>query len=121
VRRRASLARVILRNWPLVALLLLAVAALTVLLVRRRDVAVSAPFGPGSGVQGGERFRRSGRWTGGYRRDEVDRFFARIDGGQVTAELIEDVRFGAARGSDGYDEREVDEALDRAAARLRVV
>jgi len=121
VRRGASLAHVILRNWPLVALLLLAVATLAVLLVRRGDPAPSAPVGTGSVVQCAERFRRSGRWAGGYRRDEVDRFFTRIDAGQVSAEQIEEVRFGAAHGSDGYDEREVDEALDRAATRLRGV
>ena len=117
----------ILRNWTVVVLLLLVVAAVTVLLVRRRDAARSTPVGLGSvlsgsavdGVTSAERFRRSGRWAGGYRREDVDGFFARIDAGQVRAEEIEEVRFGAASGSQGYDEREVDEALDRAASRLR--
>jgi DivIVA domain-containing protein len=128
-------------TWPLVVLLLLALAAVTVAVLRRRDgdaSPASGPFAPGGtvgGAAGGasagtgsptvdaaqrtERFRRGGRLGGGYRRDEVDAFFARIDAGRVSHQEIEDVRFGSASGRGSYDEREVDEALDRVATRLR--
>jgi DivIVA domain-containing protein len=135
-----------LPDWPVVLLLLLVVAAVTVAVVRRsagdrREVvggdgaagganggaaggrarrAAGAPDGPGGRAAGDAgRFRLSGRFSSGYRRDEVDAFFARVDSGRVTADEIEGVVFGSTFGRDGYDEREVDEALDRAVGRLR--
>jgi DivIVA domain-containing protein len=115
-------------TWPLVVLLLLAVAAVTVAVLRRRDGGLGAATGSVATVggaassgttAGAERFRRGGRFTRGYRRDEVDAFFDRIEAGGVSAQEIEDVVFGSATGLNAYDESEVDDALDRAVDRLR--
>jgi DivIVA domain-containing protein len=128
-----------LPDWPVVVLLLLAVAAVTVAVLRRRSGNPPGAVGAGGvagevggGAAGGAasapvagatsdagRFRPSGRFSSGYRRDEVDAFFARVDSGRVTAQEIEGVVFSSTTGRDGYDEREVDEALDRAVERLR--
>jgi DivIVA domain-containing protein len=119
-----------LPDWPVVVLLLLMVAVGTVALLRRSGAGPGAvgAGGPGGGEAGSpvpraagdaERFRPSGRFASGYRRDEVDAFFARVDSGRVTVQEIEGVVFGSTIGRDGYDEREVDEALDRAVERLR--
>ncbi len=47
----------------------------------------------------------------GYAIDEVDRFFARLESGQVTAEEAARVQFSSTRLSRGYDEEAVDAAL----------
>jgi DivIVA domain-containing protein len=123
-------------TWPLVVLVLLAVAVVTAAVLRRRaggdggvDASLGTPraaAGPVTAAGGtstagaaAERFSRGGRFTGGYRRDEVDAFFARIEAGGVSAQEIEDVVFGSGSGRDSYDEEEVDEALDRVVDRLR--
>ena len=58
----------------------------------------------------GQRFRHQYR---GYKIDEVDAFFARIESRGVTAKEIEEVTFRLSWRR-GYDLREVDEALDQA-------
>ena len=64
----------------------------------------------------GERFARR-RLGWGYDVDEVDAFLARVDTGMVSADEVEQVRLKSRFG--GYDEREVDEAFDEIAQRLR--
>jgi DivIVA domain-containing protein len=59
----------------------------------------------------GRRFRHQHR---GYKIDEVDDFFGRIESGTVSAKEIEDVTFRLTWWRAGYDLREVDEALDQA-------
>jgi DivIVA domain-containing protein len=63
-----------------------------------------------AGMQG-QRFRRH---HGGYKIEEVDAFFARVEGQMVTAREIEDVTFRLTWWKPGYDPREVDDALDQA-------
>jgi DivIVA domain-containing protein len=55
-----------------------------------------------------QRFRHAFR---GYRIEDVERFFKLIEAGMVTADQIDKVVFRLA--VRGYDEREVDEELDR--------
>lgn len=61
----------------------------------------------------GQLFRHQHR---GYKIEEVDAFFARIESRMVTAKEIEDVTFRLTWWRPGYDPREVDEALDQAKA-----
>lgn len=65
----------------------------------------------------GERFKRR-RFGSGYDVDKVDTFLARVEAGVVTAVDVEKVRLKSVF-SGGYDEREVDEALDQIARELR--
>ena len=44
---------------------------------------------------------------------------ARADAGTLSASDVRKATFGSTRGIEGYDEREVDEALDALVARLR--
>jgi DivIVA domain-containing protein len=69
-----------------------------------------------SSVTPGERFRRH-RFGAGYDVESVEAFLARAELGGVTAADVKDVVFRSVfRG--GYDEQEVDAALDELAARL---
>ncbi|MFC7430652.1 MULTISPECIES: DivIVA domain-containing protein [unclassified Agrococcus] len=63
----------------------------------------------------GERFRRVGSLTKGYKVAEVDAFAARLahyleDGPEITPREVRTVQFAAQRG--GYDEDQVDLVLD---------
>ena len=68
-----------------------------------------------SGTPGG-RFKRR-RFGGGYDVDEVDAFLARAEAGTVTAEEVERLQLSSVFFG-GYDERQVDDALDQIARRL---
>lgn len=64
----------------------------------------------------GKRFRRTGLFSTGYRRHDVDEFSQRIIdvfcvGTPLTADEVRDVTFGRER--HGYDEAQVDAVLDR--------
>ncbi|MDQ1605211.1 MAG: hypothetical protein QOE01_3056 [Actinomycetota bacterium] len=69
------------------------------------------------GVRGG-RFRRH-RFGVGYSVRQVEAFLSDVESGAVTAKDVERVRFRSSMIAGGYDEREVDDALDRIAAELR--
>jgi hypothetical protein len=66
----------------------------------------------------GQRFRRT-RLKPGYRVADVDALMERAEAGLVTARDVETVSVRSTRLSDGYDEVEVDTALDALASRLR--
>jgi DivIVA domain-containing protein len=68
--------------------------------------------------QPGDRFTRT-RLRPGYRIQDVDDLMDRADAGTLTARDVRRATFGAARGIEGYAEREVDAALDALVARLR--
>jgi DivIVA domain-containing protein len=65
----------------------------------------------------GERFRRR-KFGHGYSTREVDAFMDRIEAGLVTSTEVDKVQFRTVI-SGGYDEHEVDEALDEVISRLR--
>jgi len=65
----------------------------------------------------GEGFRRR-RFGWGYDVGGVDAFLARVDAGMVSAEEVEQVQLKTVF-TGGYDEREVDDAFDEIAQRLR--
>ena len=66
----------------------------------------------------GDLFRRH-RFGVGYSVRQVEAFFARVESGSVTAKDAERVQFRSSLVAGGYDEREVDDALDRVADELR--
>jgi DivIVA domain-containing protein len=66
----------------------------------------------------GERFSRS-RLKPGYSVQDVDDFLTRAEAGLVSADDVERVEFASTRLSVGYDEKEVDAALDVLAKSLR--
>ncbi|MDQ1641835.1 MAG: hypothetical protein QOJ90_1186 [Actinomycetota bacterium] len=67
----------------------------------------------------GERFTRS-RLRPGYRAQDVDDFLTRAEAGLVTADEVERVQFVSTRlFSAGYDEEEMDEALEVLTRSLR--
>jgi DivIVA domain-containing protein len=78
------------------------------------------PTGGGPGQdRAGQRFTRT-RLRPGYRVADVDALMERAEAGSLTAREVETVSFRSTRLSEGYDEVEVDTALDALASRLRV-
>ena len=77
------------------------------------------PTGGAPGLGGaGRRFTRT-RLKPGYRMADVDALMERAEAGSLTARDVETVSFRSTLGGEGYDEREVDTALDALASRLR--
>ena len=70
-------------------------------------------------LTGGPPLRPMRGWGPGYAAKDVETFLERVRLDQVTSSDVEKVRFTSTRRGPRYDERTLDDALDRIVAALR--